>query len=129
MKNHGSASSILQQVLSFRLVNEAESEMLFWKMRKMLFFEIKKLEEVDGKKPLGVEILNGTPKTEEEVLSLEINWAVFDQHELHEKMRPWIRNEVTELLKMEKAGVVDQVVDAIRKQNHPSQMLELLKPS
>lgn len=82
---------------------------------------------VDGKKPLGVEDFNETPKTDEEVRLLEINWAVFDQHEVHEKMRFWITNKVMELLKTEKANVVEQVVDCIRKQNLPSQMLQLLE--
>ncbi|KAI3841961.1 hypothetical protein MKX03_032634 [Papaver bracteatum] len=75
MKEHGSASSILDRVLSFAM-DVAESEMLFRKMWGMLFFKIKKLVEVD----LEVEIFNGIPKTKAEVLSLEIKWAVFDQH-------------------------------------------------
>ncbi|KAI3889601.1 hypothetical protein MKW92_001880 [Papaver armeniacum] len=87
-------------------------------------------ETVDGGKPvLGVESFNGTPITKEKLLSLEINWAVFDQHELHETMKLRIKNEVMKLLKKEKASVVDQVIDGIKKQNRPLQMLELLEPS
>ncbi|KAI3901669.1 hypothetical protein MKW92_053506, partial [Papaver armeniacum] len=150
MKEHGSASSILDRVLSFAM-DVAESEMLFRKMWEMLFLKINKLVEAGGARrvpdvapseqlsalklldfsetvDLEVEIFNGMFKTKAEVLSLEINWAVFDQHELHEKMRPWIRKEVIEILKKEKASAVDQVIDAIRK-NCPSQMLELLEPS
>ncbi|MCL7033181.1 hypothetical protein MKW94_014929 [Papaver nudicaule] len=85
-----------------------ESERLFRNIWAKLFSEIKKLEQG---------------------LSLEINWAVFDQHELHEKLRPSIRKEVMELLNKEKASVVDQVLDVIKNQNRPSQMLELLEPS
>ncbi|MCL7050163.1 hypothetical protein MKW94_020004 [Papaver nudicaule] len=129
VKNHGSASSVHKEIMSLRLVNDVESERFFQNMWTMLFSEIKKLKEVDVKKPSGVEIFNETPKTKEEVLSLEINWAVFDQHKLHEKMRPWIRKEVMELLKTEKASVVDQVVDGIKKQTRPFQMLELLELS
>ncbi|KAI3940060.1 hypothetical protein MKW92_050350 [Papaver armeniacum] len=79
MKNHGSALSIHEKIMSFRLVNEDESETLFQNMWAMLFYEIKNLQKVDGKKPQGVEIFSDTPKTKEEVLLLEINWAIFDQ--------------------------------------------------
>ncbi|RZC76717.1 hypothetical protein C5167_000885 [Papaver somniferum] len=65
--------------LLFFLSCEVESERLFENIWAMLVYEIKKLEEVDGEKPLGVEIFNDTPKTKKEVLSLDINWAVFDQ--------------------------------------------------
>ncbi|MCL7021876.1 hypothetical protein MKW94_022719 [Papaver nudicaule] len=129
MKHHCSALSIHDKIMFFRLVSDDESEKLFRNIWAKLFSEIKKLEEVNGKKPLGVEIFIDTPKTKEEVLSLEINWAVFDQHELHDKMRPWIRRDVKELLKTEKASVVDQVVGGIRNQNPPSEMLKLLEPS
>ncbi|KAI3851912.1 hypothetical protein MKW98_019911 [Papaver atlanticum] len=118
LKSHGSASSILKNVFYFKkVINEADSEMQFLKMWKMIFFEINKLTFDD------------TTKLKDWVLSVEINWAIFDQHELHEKMSPWIRKEVMRLLKKEKASVVDEVVDAIRKHNSPSQMLELLAPS
>ncbi|KAI3936311.1 hypothetical protein MKW92_001574 [Papaver armeniacum] len=129
LDNHGSASSVLQLIMSFRLVNEVESESLFRNMWEMLFSSIKFFEKIDRRKPLGVEIFNDTPKTKEEVLSLEINWVIFDQHDLRETMRPWIREEVMKLLKKEKASVVDQVVDSIKKQNCPSRMLEVLEPS
>ncbi|KAI3946249.1 hypothetical protein MKW92_035702 [Papaver armeniacum] len=129
MKNHGSALSIREQIMSFCLVNEDESETLFQNMWAMLFSEIKNLQKDVGKKPSGVEIFSDTPKTKEEVLLLEINWAIFDQHELHDMMRPWIREEVLKLLKKEKASEVDQVVSCIKKPNHPSQMVELLELS
>ncbi|KAI3946271.1 hypothetical protein MKW92_035724 [Papaver armeniacum] len=129
MKNHGSALSIHEKIMSFRLVNEDESETLFQNMWAMLFYEIKNLQKVDGKKPPGVEIFSDTPKTKEEVLLLEINWAIFDQYELHDMMRPWIREEVMKLLKREKASAVDQVVGCIKKPNHPSQMVKLLELS
>ncbi|KAI3878428.1 hypothetical protein MKW98_001843 [Papaver atlanticum] len=115
--------------MSFLLVDEDESEILFQNMWAMLFSKIKNLEKVDGKKPSGVEIFSDTPKRKEEVLLLEINWAIFDQHELHEMMRPWIREEVMKLLKKEKASVVDQVVGCIKKPNRPSQMVKLLELS
>ncbi|KAI3869988.1 hypothetical protein MKX03_010282 [Papaver bracteatum] len=130
LKIHGSASSILQNVFYFKeVINETETQLLFLKMWKMIFFEINKLVQVDGNKPPGVETFDDTTKLKDWALRVEINGAVFDQHELHEKMSPWIRKEVMNLLKKEKASAVDEVVDAIRKQNSPSQMLELLTPS
>ncbi|KAI3839654.1 hypothetical protein MKX03_011274 [Papaver bracteatum] len=129
LKSHGS-SSILKNAFDFKeVINEAETEMLFLKMWKMIFFEINKLVQVDGNKPLGVETFDDTTKLKDWALSVEINWAIFDQHELHEKMSPWIRKEVMKLLKKRKASAVDEVLDAIRKQSSPSQMLELLGPS
>ncbi|KAI3834450.1 hypothetical protein MKX03_032561 [Papaver bracteatum] len=129
LDNHGSASSVLKLIMSFHLVNEVESESLFRNMWEMLFSSIKFFEKIDRRKPLGVEIFNNTPKTKEEVLSFEINWVIFDQHDLRETMRPWIREEVMKLLKKEKASVVDQVVDSIKKQSCPSRMLQVLEPS
>ncbi|KAI3851917.1 hypothetical protein MKW98_019916 [Papaver atlanticum] len=116
LKSHGSASSILKNVFYFRwVINEADSEMLFLKIWKMIFVEINKLVQVDGNKPPRVETFDDT--------------ELKDWHELHEKLSPWIRKEVMKLLKKEKASVVDEVVNAIGKQNSPSQMLELLAPS
>ncbi|KAI3851871.1 hypothetical protein MKW98_019870 [Papaver atlanticum] len=124
-KNDGSALSIHTKIMSFILVNEVETERLFPKIWAML----KKLEEEACS--WGREYQWHTYKaiTKETLLSLEINWAVFDQHELHETMKLRIKNEVMKLLKKEKASVVDQVIDGIKKQNRPSQMLELLEPS
>ncbi|KAI3851864.1 hypothetical protein MKW98_019863 [Papaver atlanticum] len=124
LDNHGSASSVLQLIMSLRLVNEVESEK---EHVGNSFLQYQVFRE--KKKPLGVEIFNVTPKTKEEVLSLDINWVIFDQHDLRETMRPWIREEVMKLLKKEKASVVDQVVDSMKKQIRPSRMLEVLEPS
>ncbi|KAI3942181.1 hypothetical protein MKW98_003780 [Papaver atlanticum] len=110
-------SNILESLK--KVIKEAETEMLFLNMWKMIFCEINKLVEVDRNNPLGVETFDDTTKLKDWVLS----------HELREKMSPWRRKEVMKLLKKEKASAVDEVVDAIRKQNSPSQMLELLKPS
>ncbi|KAI3981588.1 hypothetical protein MKX01_007508 [Papaver californicum] len=103
MKNHDSASSVLEFLQSFNLANEVESEKLFLKMWTILILTIQNVEE-------------------------EINWVFFDKHELHEKIRPWIRNEITELLKKQKESSVDHVVNIIREHTCLSEMLELLEP-
>ncbi|KAI3853813.1 hypothetical protein MKX03_000918 [Papaver bracteatum] len=148
LKSHGSASSILKNVFYFeKVINEADSEMLFLKMWKMIFFEINKLEyvigpdlspapinesfqlsflslsaitpkkkthclylSVDGNNPLGVETFDDTAKLKDWVLSVEINWAIFDQ----------VRSIPL---------LIFSISCFTRKQNSPSQMLELLAPS
>ncbi|MCL7044381.1 hypothetical protein MKW94_015127 [Papaver nudicaule] len=89
--------------------------------------ELLKLPETfDVEKPL---VFNDMiPKTIEELLSFEINWAVYDKHELHKTMKSWMTREFLELLKKEKAFVVDYIVKVIKEHEGPSRMLELLQP-
>lgn len=49
------------------------------------------------------------------------------QHELHERMRPWISKKITEFLGEEEATLVDYIVSSTREHVHASQMLELLQ--
>lgn len=49
------------------------------------------------------------------------------QHELHEKMRPWISKKITEFLGEEEKSLVDFIVSSTRKHVTAATMLELLE--
>ncbi|XP_043703844.1 RNA-binding protein 25-like isoform X2 [Telopea speciosissima] len=73
------------------------------------------------------QLIDMIPKTKEELFSFEINWAVYDKHELHERMRPWITKKITEFLGEEEVTLVDYIVSSTKKHVQASQMLELLQ--
>ncbi|KAL5759797.1 hypothetical protein ACOSQ2_018635 [Xanthoceras sorbifolium] len=73
------------------------------------------------------QLIDMIPKTKEELFSYEINWAVYDKHELHERMRPWISKKITEFLGEEETTLVDYIVTSTQEHVKASQMLELLQ--
>ncbi|XP_077237741.1 RNA-binding motif protein 25-like isoform X2 [Tasmannia lanceolata] len=73
------------------------------------------------------QLIDMIPKTKEELFSYDINWAVYDKHELHERMRPWISKKITEFLGEEEATLVDYIVSSTKEHVRASQMLELLQ--
>ncbi|KAJ4961660.1 hypothetical protein NE237_021570 [Protea cynaroides] len=73
------------------------------------------------------QLIDMIPKTKEELFSYEINWAVYDKHELHERMRPWISKKITEFLGEEEETLVDYIVSSTKQHVQASQMLELLQ--
>ncbi|XP_034682825.1 RNA-binding protein 25 isoform X1 [Vitis riparia] len=87
-----------------------------------------KLRTPDNKKLLDAkQLIDMIPKTKEELFSYEINWGVYDKHELHERMRPWISKKITEFLGEEEATLVDYIVSSTQEHVKASQMLELLQ--
>ncbi|XP_020522643.1 RNA-binding protein 25 isoform X1 [Amborella trichopoda] len=73
------------------------------------------------------QLIDMIPKTKEELFSYDINWEVYDKHELHHRMRPWISKKITEFLGEEEATLVDFIVSSTRDHVKASQMLELLQ--
>ncbi|EEF36991.1 conserved hypothetical protein [Ricinus communis] len=73
------------------------------------------------------QLIDMIPKTKDELFSYEINWAVYDRHELHERMRPWISKKITEFLGEEETTLVDYIVSSTRDHVKASQMLEMLQ--
>lgn len=55
-----------------------------------------------------------------------LSYAIL-QHELHERMRPWISKKITEFLGEEEATLVDYIVSSTQEHVKASQMLELLQ--
>ncbi|XP_020264460.1 RNA-binding protein 25 isoform X2 [Asparagus officinalis] len=73
------------------------------------------------------QLIDMIPKTKEELFAYEINWDVYDKHELHEKMRPWISKKITEFLGEEEETLVDYIVSSTKEHVQASKMLNLLK--
>ncbi|KAL9401560.1 hypothetical protein Peur_005409 [Populus x canadensis] len=73
------------------------------------------------------QLIDMIPKTKEELFSYEINWAMYDKHELHERMRPWISKKITEFLGEEETTLVDYIVSSTQDHVKASQMLEMLQ--
>ncbi|XXG55326.1 hypothetical protein AAC387_Pa03g3023 [Persea americana] len=87
-----------------------------------------KLKIPENKKLLDAkQLIDMIPKTKEELFAYDINWAVYDKHELHERMRPWISKKITEFLGEEEATLVDYIVSSTKDHVRASQMLELLQ--
>ncbi|KAI4328243.1 hypothetical protein L6164_020615 [Bauhinia variegata] len=82
----------------------------------------KKLLDLKARK-----LIDTIPKTKEELFSYEINWAVYDKHQLHERMRPWISKKITEFLGEEETTLVDYIVSSMQEHVKASQMLDLLQ--
>ncbi|XP_039035042.1 RNA-binding protein 25-like isoform X2 [Hibiscus syriacus] len=87
-----------------------------------------KVKTTDSQKLLDAkQLIDMIPKTKEELFSYEINWNVYDQHALHERMRPWISKKITEFLGEEEKTLVDYIVSSTQEHVKASQMLELLQ--
>ncbi|KAL4361008.1 hypothetical protein GQ457_04G007260 [Hibiscus cannabinus] len=87
-----------------------------------------KVKTTDSQKLLDAkQLIDMIPKTKEELFAYEINWNVYDQHALHERMRPWISKKITEFLGEEEKTLVDYIVSSTQEHVKASQMLELLQ--
>ncbi|KAM1170760.1 hypothetical protein ACFX13_021516 [Malus domestica] len=82
----------------------------------------------DNKKLLDAkQLIDMIPKTKEELFSYEINWAIYEQHALHERMRPWISKKITEFLGEEETTLVDYIVSSTQEHVGAERMLQLLQ--
>ncbi|KAG1364082.1 RNA-binding protein 25-like [Cocos nucifera] len=72
------------------------------------------------------QLIDMIPKTKEELFVYEINWDIYDKHELHERMRPWISKKINEFLGEEEVTLVDYIVSCIRDHMQALKLLELL---
>ncbi|XP_061372328.1 RNA-binding motif protein 25-like [Gastrolobium bilobum] len=87
-----------------------------------------KLKTSDNKRLLDAkQLIDMIPKTKEELFSYEINWAVYDKHQLHERMRRWISKKIKEFLGEEENTLIDYIVSSIQEHVKASQMLERLQ--
>ncbi|XP_074580324.1 RNA-binding motif protein 25-like isoform X2 [Curcuma longa] len=73
------------------------------------------------------QLIDMIPKTKEDLFVYEINWDVYDKHQLHERMRPWISKKITEFLGEEEATLVDYIVSCVKDHVQASTMLEMLQ--
>ncbi|WOK92057.1 RNA-binding protein 25 isoform X2 [Canna indica] len=73
------------------------------------------------------QLIDMIPKTKEELFVYEINWDIYDKHQLHERMRPWISKKITEFLGEEEATLVEYIVSCVKDHVQASTMLEMLQ--
>ncbi|KAF0899151.1 hypothetical protein E2562_013374 [Oryza meyeriana var. granulata] len=73
------------------------------------------------------QLIDMIPRTKEELFAYEINWMIYDKHELHERMRPWIAKKIIEFLGEEESTLVDYIVSCTKDHVQASKMLELLQ--
>ncbi|XP_057486280.1 RNA-binding motif protein 25-like isoform X2 [Actinidia eriantha] len=86
-----------------------------------------KVKTPDNQKLLDAkQLIDLIPKTKDELFSYEINWAIYDKNELHDRMRPWISKKITEFLGEEETTLVDYIVSSTREHVKASEMLERL---
>ncbi|KAJ7558136.1 hypothetical protein O6H91_04G025800 [Diphasiastrum complanatum] len=62
------------------------------------------------------QLIDTIPKTKEELFAYPVNWSIYDKHELHERMHPWISKKITDFLGEEETTLVDFIVK--NTQNH-----------
>ncbi|KAF3431289.1 hypothetical protein FNV43_RR26019 [Rhamnella rubrinervis] len=87
-----------------------------------------KPKATDNKKLLDAkQLIDMIPRTKEELFSYEINWAIYDKHALHERMRPWISKKITEFLGEEETTLVDYIVTSTQEHVEADRMLQLLQ--
>ncbi|QCD90627.1 RNA-binding protein 25 isoform X1 [Vigna unguiculata] len=87
-----------------------------------------KLKTSDNKRLLDAkQLIDMIPKTKEELFSYEIDWAVYDKHQLHERMRPWISKKIKEFLGEEETTLIDYIVSSTQEHVKASQMLDRLQ--
>ncbi|KAL7133068.1 hypothetical protein ABFS83_12G116400 [Erythranthe nasuta] len=79
-------------------------------------------------KPLNAkQLIDTIPKSKDELFSYEINWVVYDQNALHERMRPWVSKKITEFLGEEEVSLVDYIVASTQEHVDAGEMLERLQ--
>ncbi|XP_062110285.1 RNA-binding motif protein 25 isoform X1 [Humulus lupulus] len=89
---------------------------------------IDKVKSTDNKKLLDAkQLIDMIPRTKEELFSYEINWAIYEKHALHERMRPWISKKITEFLGEEETTLVDYIVSSTQDHVEADRMLQLLQ--
>ncbi|KAL3687938.1 hypothetical protein R1sor_014247 [Riccia sorocarpa] len=93
-------------------------------------WEKERVEKVKAPEPKilnAKQLIDTIPKTKEELFAYPVDWQIYDKHDLHERMRPWISKKITEFLGEEETTLVDFVVSNTCKHVTAASMLELLE--
>ncbi|KAH7435870.1 hypothetical protein KP509_06G082400 [Ceratopteris richardii] len=72
------------------------------------------------------QLIDTIPKTKDELFAYQIDWKIYDQHHLHERMKPWIEKKILEFLGEEEDTLVEFIVTNTRKHTGAAEMLALL---
>lgn len=87
-----------------------------------------KVKSSESKKVMEAkQLIDMIPKTKDDLFSYEINWAVYDENRLHERMRPWISKKITEFLGEEETTLVEFIVDRFKEHVKAEKMLDVLQ--
>ncbi|KAE9613388.1 putative RNA recognition motif domain, PWI domain-containing protein [Lupinus albus] len=74
---------------------------------------LEKHKTSDNRKLLDAkQLIDMIPKTKDELFSYEIDWVVYEKHQLHERMRPWISKKIEEFLGEEEKTLIDYIVSS-----------------
>ncbi|KAJ7535852.1 hypothetical protein O6H91_12G048600 [Diphasiastrum complanatum] len=73
------------------------------------------------------QLIDTIPKTKEELFAYPVDWSIYDKHDLHERMRPWISKKITDFLGEEETTLVDFIVKNTQNHLTAANMLELLE--
>ncbi|EPS71669.1 hypothetical protein M569_03088 [Genlisea aurea] len=73
------------------------------------------------------QLIDTIPKTKDELFSYKINWPVYDQNMLHERLRPWIAKKITDFLGEEEDTLVEYIVSGTQEHVSAGDMLERLQ--
>uniref|UniRef100_M8B1Y9 RNA-binding protein 25 n=1 Tax=Aegilops tauschii TaxID=37682 RepID=M8B1Y9_AEGTA len=74
-------------------------------------FELQATSKSGNKETFDAEqLLAAIPKTKEELFAYDVNWAIYDKHGLHERMRHWVSEKSIEVFGEEIAEFVEYVV-------------------
>eukprot|EP00246_Nothoceros_aenigmaticus_P002944 TRINITY_DN13879_c0_g2_i1.p1 TRINITY_DN13879_c0_g2~~TRINITY_DN13879_c0_g2_i1.p1 ORF type:complete len:826 (-),score=228.59 TRINITY_DN13879_c0_g2_i1:352-2829(-) len=73
------------------------------------------------------QLIDTIPKTREELFAYPVDWKIYDQHGLQERMRPWISKKITEFLGEEESSLVEFIVSHTQKHVTAANMLGLLE--
>ncbi|KAL9251181.1 RNA-binding motif protein 25-like protein [Drosera capensis] len=85
-------------------------------------------KNADGRKVLDAkQLIDMIPRTKDELFSYDINWTVYDRHDIHEILRPWISKKIVEFLGEEENTLVDYIVSSTQKHVGAPEMLQLLE--
>ncbi|GAB2280441.1 hypothetical protein Dimus_015073 [Dionaea muscipula] len=85
-------------------------------------------KNADSKKVLDAkQLIDMIPRTKDELFSYDINWSVYDRHDIHAILRPWISKKIVEFLGEEENTLVDYIVSSTQKHVSALEMLQLLE--
>ncbi|KAM3257258.1 hypothetical protein ACQJBY_049536 [Aegilops geniculata] len=90
-------------------------------------FELQATSKSGNKETFDAEqLLAAIPKTKEELFAYDVNWAIYDKHGLHERMRHWVSEKSIEVFGEEIAEFVEYVVASTKEHVDAPRMLEAL---
>ncbi|XP_037441185.1 uncharacterized protein LOC119309257 [Triticum dicoccoides] len=89
--------------------------------------ELQATSKLGNKETLDAEqLLAAIPKTKEELFAYDVNWAIYDKHGLHERMRHWVSEKSIEVFGEEIAEFVEYVIASTKEHVDAPRMLEAL---